>query len=620
MEPQISPEKNLGENNIEERDKRNRILLIIIMAIMLAGLIVGMAFGIHSCTTAPIATSFEHAVLISSPHDLNTLIVGDTHQLSVLVTKDGDHVGVDQGVVWQTSNPELATISATGEVSAHTHGIVTFTATSVENNLVFDTHIMVIHTETVVEISEDDLDDIVLTGEKLQLQVSVTKESDPEVSQLVAWQTSNKELATIDSTGLISTHSHGIVTFTATAVDGSMAFDTYELQIGAVITGMIVAEDGRDTMNEDENLQLELVLTKPDEPNFDYSVTWFSSDEGIATVDQNGVVTAVGYGDVTITARHNETGKEYSYTIHIEAKTIVEVSTDDDTSALNVGDEIQLVAEVIKADDPGIAQDVIWTSGDDDIATVDVNGVVTITGYGEVTIKATHEESGAFDTYTIEVPVDTFVEITSAGGVTSVIEGETLQLNAEVRKEDGSPVTQDVVWVSSHEDLATIDENGSVTTKGYGDVTFTATATDGSGAFDTFTLHIEAETIIIITKGETEDGTIQLYAEVIKADDPDVSQDVIWSSDNNGIATVDQNGLVTGVTEGEVTITARGVNNSVGTIVLEVGEDSGDIILGVGDWGDGGVLGQNSNPGSKYQKIINVDRAPSMDLIEGALF
>ena len=142
------------------------------------------------------------------------------------------------------------------------------------------------------------------------------------------------------------------------------------------------------TLTEGETLTL--TATIDPETTTDKTLTWSSSDEEIATVDENGTVTALKPGSVTITVSTSN-GKTASCEIMVIAKEpeIIYVSsvTLDQTDIEAIpGTVITLVATVLPED--ATDKELIWSSSDEEVASVDQNGTVTILNVGTAVITA----------------------------------------------------------------------------------------------------------------------------------------------------------------------------------------------------------------------------------------
>lgn len=133
----------------------------------------------------------------------------------------------------------------------------------------------------------------------------------------------------------------------------------------------------------------------------DKTVTWTSSDDTIATVDNNGLVTFVKDGTATITATSTN-GQTATTKVTVKAPVISVdgITLDQATASVETGKTVTLTATV--SPDGATDKTVTWTTSDDKLATV-ADGVVTGVGAGEVTITATTKDGSKTATSTITV-------------------------------------------------------------------------------------------------------------------------------------------------------------------------------------------------------------------------
>ena len=132
----------------------------------------------------------------------------------------------------------------------------------------------------------------------------------------------------------------------------------------------------------------------------------------------------------------------------------ISITAAEGKTKLIFGEKVQLTASV---------EGVTWTSTKPEIATVDANGLVTSVSKGSTSIKASKE---GYKDGSISISVDyESIKVTAAGGASSIIIGETLQLSAD---KDG------VTWSSSNNAIASVDDKGLVTAVAAGDVTISA--------------------------------------------------------------------------------------------------------------------------------------------------
>ena len=171
-------------------------------------------------------------------------------------------------------------------------------------------------------------------------------------------------------------------------------------------------------------------------------------------------------------------------------------------------------------------------------------------------------------------PVATTVSVTPTSAALAAI-GETTQLTAEVRDQNGQPMAgAPVAWSSSDPSVAPVDAAGLVTAAGNGTATITATSGSVSGtASATVDQVVDAVTVTPPVDSLVEADTLRLSAAAVDANGHAVAgAEFEWASADTLLAVVDDAGLVTGVAAGEVeiTATASGVAGSASVVVLPV--------------------------------------------------
>ena len=332
---------------------------------------------------------------------------------------------------------------------------------------------------------------------------------------------------------------------------------------------------------------------KPDDAT-NKNVTWESSDPKVATVDENGKVTAVKQGTATITVKsvsNNTVTDTCEVTVTDQTFPVTGVTLTPDKAKLNVGETQELTAVVAPSN--ATNKTVTWESSDPDVATVK-DGVVTAVGKGTATITVTTEDGNytAACTITVKLPVS---RVTLNETSTALVVGSTKQLIATVEPANADDST--VIWRSGDTNVATVDQNGNVTAVGVGSTTITATA-GGKNATCKITVTAKPVPIegIALSNAEVSVGrTIQLEPVFTPANT--TQRDVKWSSSNNMIATIDANGRVRGVAEGKVTITVTSTVNPAisATCVVTVTPAKDDpVVPGIG--AIIGALGKGSLP------------------------
>ena len=234
---------------------------------------------------------------------------------------------------------------------------------------------------------------------------------------------------------------------------------------------------------------------------------------------------------------------------------ITSITLDTNSATILVNDTQQLTATI----DPTDATDtsVTWSSSDTNIATVDTNGLVTGVASGSATITVITTDGNFTDEaiFTVIVPVS---GITIDPQTVSLPEGNTATLTATVSPSNASDPS--ISWQSSDDTIATVSTNGTVTAIATGTAIITATTTDGGfTAASEITVFIPTVDVTGIsvnpqTLNLAEGDTSVLTATVSPANATNTS--ITWSSSNSTIASVDTDGNILAITEGEATITA----------------------------------------------------------------
>ena len=317
-------------------------------------------------------------------------------------------------------------------------------------------------------------------------------------------------------------------------------------------------------MSIGETVQLTAaVLDQNGQPVSGVMVSWSSSDETVATVSSQGLVTAVGNGTATITARSGSVSQNASVTVR---QTVASITIEPAMATLmSIGETVQLTATVLDENGQPVSGAVIsWSSSDETVATVSSQGLVTAVGNGTATITARTGNASQTAAVTVRQTVASITIEPAMATLMSI--GETVQLTATVLDENGQPVSGAVIsWSSSDETVATVSNEGLVTAVMNGSATITARTGNASQTAavtvrqTVASITIEPAMATLMSIGET----VQLTATVLDENGQPVSGAVIsWSSSDETVATVSNEGLVTAVMNGSATITARAGNAS----------------------------------------------------------
>lgn len=294
--------------------------------------------------------------------------------------------------------------------------------------------------------------DIVMEkGETQQLNIEYGTDDKTEQEKIaeaasklnLTWTSSDEEVATVDETGLVTAVGAGEADITVSVSDANISSTTH-VKVVITPTG-VEAPDSIELVTNGENSKALGAKMTPEDAT-EVKLAYESSDESVATVDENGVVTAVADGECVITtyvivdipataesaeakpvvdevassetevadsaadseAPDNAAASEPEDTTDssfgvvpdgLSAETKVTVTTKVEQITLNktegvltVGNSVTVTATVTP--DNATNATVNWTSSDETVATVDSNGKVTAVAAGSATITATSESDG----------------------------------------------------------------------------------------------------------------------------------------------------------------------------------------------------------------------------------
>ena len=320
------------------------------------------------------------------------------------------------------------------------------------------------------------------------------------------------------------------------------------------------------------------------------TVTWSSSNPGVATVNGAGQATGVAVGAATLTATSE--GKSGTAAILVTNVPVASVAVSPASASVQVGQTVQLAATPRDANgNPLSGRAVSWASSNTAVATVSGSGLVTGVTAGSATITATSEGQGG--TATITVSTVLVASVTVSPATASVQAGQTVQLAATPKDANGNPLSgRTVTWASSNSAVATVGGSGLVTGVTAGSATITATS-EGKSGTSAITVTAPAPapvasvTVTPAPASVPTGQTVQLTATLKDANGNTLTgRTVAWASNNTAVATVTGSGMVSGVTAGTASIAATS-ETVTGTSALTVTAAAASYVLvGAGDIAD----------------------------------
>ena len=521
-------------------------------------------------TTAITISNFAVGTVSVQPQS-STIVKGGSVQLSATVKDVNGTVVTDRVVSWSSSNTAAATVSTTGLVTGVGAGTATITATSEGVSGAASVTV----SDPVASVTVQPADDTILAGQSVAL-TAVLKDANGTVlsGRTVTWTTSDGTVATVSASGVVTGVAAGSATITATSEGKS---GTAQVTVNPVPAGTVTVSPASASVTVGDTTRLTAtvkdangnVVTNP-------TVTWSTSNASVATVSSSGLVTGVDSGKVTITASAN--GGSGTATVTVVLAPVATVTVQPASATIAVGQTTTLTATTKDASGNVLTgRAITWSSSDPTIATVSQSGVVTGVLPGSATISATSE--GKTGTAAITVTLAPVATVTVSPDSAAVVQGQTAQFTATTKDALGNTLTgRTITWSSSNTSVATVDATGKATAVATGGpdttgATITATSEGKSGTAKLVVYPLPVDSVAVSPTSATlkRGQTKQFTATALDATGKVLTgRTFTWTSSDPTIATVDQTGLVTAVTDGKnVIITATSEGKS-GTATVTV--------------------------------------------------
>src|SRR5690606_32802901 len=297
---------------------------------------------------------------------------------------------------------------------------------------------------------------------------------------------------------------------------------------------------------------------KPDNTT-DKDLVWESSDSNIASV-VDGEVIGKKEGEVVITVKTKEGSISATDKINVFTIKATKITLNQTQVEIMPGQSFVLTAEVSPQNAHN--KDLVWSSSNSLIATVDQYGNVIGKKEGEVVITVKTKEGSISATAKIKVFTVKATKITLNQTQVELMAGQSFGLTAEVSPQNTH--NKGIVWSSSNSSIATVDQYGNVIAKTEGTVQITAKSSENPNISASCSIKVIPARAVSISLSEhlrslDIGGTFTIFATVFPNNVK--NKGIIWSSSNPKIASVDQNGVVKAISSGTVEIIATSQDN-----------------------------------------------------------
>lgn len=445
-----------------------------------------------------------------------------------------------------SSDESIATVDASGKVTAVAAGTATITVTSYNNKTATQTVTVL---EALTDLAYKTAPLTLGVGEEATTVVTLA----PKAAKDSRTYTSlNKKVATVDASGVVTAVGVGTTTIKVQSYNSL----TDELTVTVLPAPTALAyKSTAVTLGVGEKYRSAVTITPT---NARDKRTYTSANKKIATVDADGVVTAVGVGTVTIKVQsYNKLVANLTVTVKAVP---TKIAFKPASITLGVGEKYSSAVTLT----PAAAKDKrTYKSDNEKIATVDSAGRITAKGVGKATITVTtYNELSAKFTVTVKAAPTKI-----AYKVKSVTLGVGEKYATAVTLTPAAAQTTRT-YKSANSKIATVDSAGRITAKGVGKTTITVTTYNKKPA--TFTVTVKAAPSKVTISKTTAKLAVKKTLTLKSTLPANTASAVTWESNNEKVATVSAKGVVTAKKKGTAIITVKLYNGKKATCKVTV--------------------------------------------------
>ena len=539
----------------------------------------GDVSGTAAVTVRSPTTAVASVLLTPAQADL---VEGDELQLTAVPRDASGQALTGRFVTFSSSDPSVASVSQTGIVRALKPGTSVLAATSEGKS---GTAALRVHPRGTLSIEVAPASLTLREGQSAQL-TAVLKDASgtPVPGAAFAWSSGDPAVAVVSDGGVVTAIKAGSAEIRAAAgsLSGSVAVTVKRR------AESLAVEPAAATLREGETVHLEAVLVNDEGTEVTgIQIAWLSSDAAVAMVSADGLVAAVKAGSATITASGAGLSGDAAITV---VAPVASVTVDPASAIVRIGETVLLAATPKDGAGNVLDRPVAWSSGNEAIATVE-DGLVTALAAGQTTITATSEDESGSAALTVRHGVGS-IRFKNPDNVSLGV-GRTLQLEVQVFYIGGGEIhgPVDIAFRSGDEGVATVDDDGLLLGVNPGSVTITAEAEGVEATVNVLVTTDVVDRVEIVDPRDEPDRplvvgqTMDFDARTFAADGTELfGRQIVWSSSDEAVATIDAEGVATGVAIGSVTFAATSEGKSASVTLNVVGPHGG----GGGDGGGGG--------------------------------
>ena len=454
----------------------------------------GMVTALSPGTASIIVTTVEGGFTVTCKVTVNLAVSGITLNKTSLTLIEGNSETLianitpanasNKGIIWTSSNANVATVINDGTVIAKSAGTTTITVITQDGSK-SATCVVTVNAKGIpvagVSLNAPTYHSPLNVGETLKLTATVLPAD--AYNPTVKWTSSNPSVAKVEESdgimgekAIVTALSPGETTIVVTTIEGGFTA-TIQITVRMAVTGISL---NKTTLSLIEGNSETLIVTFTPANASNKGITWKTNNTAIATVDSDGKVTARTAGSTIITATTQDGSKSAECTVNVTASHVPVTSVTLNKTALDLvtGNSETLFVSV--KPDNATNKNVGWTISPVSIATIDQYGKVSAVSAGTATVTVTSVDDNTKKATCLITVTPIVVPVTGISlSPTSwtVKEGAEFKVTPTITPSNATNKT--INWLTSDPTIATIGNDGTVRGISPGKATIFATTQDG---------------------------------------------------------------------------------------------------------------------------------------------
>ncbi len=526
--------------------------------------------GINETAEVLVNTAVLESIAVSPQQA--SVPVGEQVQFAAQGTySDGSTPDLTTQVSWRSSDPVLASIDQTGLSTTNAEGDVAITATL--DGVIGEAQLEITAATAVsIDVTPASIEGPVGTTQQLIATASFTDGSSLDVTASTVWSSDDTSVAEVEpsgsSAGLVSLRGEGSAEITAAYRD------VPSVTVPVTVTGALLESVSIEPVDASIGLrstqQYTAIASFADGSTADVTdqMFWRSSEVSVATIAQGGLATAAGVGVTTITGTLLYEGQSYtdSTSLSVFEVPLREIIISPTNATVVAGFQQQFMAMAVYEDDStsDVTAQSSWNSSDQSVATIDQSGLAQTLAAGSSSITA--DFAGKTGTASLTATAATLVDIQILPGSVTGAAGSSIQLTLLATYSTGyqEEVTTQAIWSSDTPEVASVVASGSqaglLSLERVGNAMVSA---DFGGFVKSIPVTVTAallQDLVIAPLDASIAAGVDLqytaYAVYSDGSNQNVTGQTQWGSSAETVATINNDGLASGVASGSTIISA----------------------------------------------------------------